>query len=386
MKIGVITIHHSPNYGASLQSFALYLYLVTKGYSCEIIDLARPTHDDFIYSKKYAPLIVPKKASFVKKTSRKIKPLIKGLFVKKKPSYSKELSLRTQKFENFNAQIQLSKRFHCIDDLYNHPPSYDLYLTGSDQVWNPGNGGISVEPFFLTFVNNGGKKIAYAPSFGITSLPEHVKEKYKAWLSGYGYLSVREEEGKKLMLELISKEVEVVLDPTFLLDISYWKSISIKPGTKEKYIFCFILNKNEALLSYAQKIKKELGYKLVVISQNLSDAESQQYEFIIDAGPEEFIGWIENAEMVFTDSFHGTVFSVILAKNFFSYISPGNKRGSRITNLLKVFALSEHLLNEGLDQKGDELQKYEVNREELMCKISIEQKKSRDFLIKAIEN
>nr|WP_319491754.1 polysaccharide pyruvyl transferase family protein [uncultured Desulfobacter sp.] len=383
--IGIITIHNSPNYGACLQSFALYYYLATKGYDCEIIDLARPTHQDYVASEKYNPLItIIDNPSFMLRQARKVKNFIKSI-ISRNWQYGEQLHARNRKFEQFNSQIRLSKRFCCIDDLYNSPPPYDVYVTGSDQVWNPGNGGIPAEPYFLTFVKNEGKKISYAPSVGVTTIPDYVKEKYREWLSSYDCISVREEEAKTLVSELTPKNVEVVLDPVFLLDISYWHSILRDPDKASQYIFCFILGKNDALLSYAKKIKSELSCELVVMSQAWKPNGINNYQFIMDAGLEEFLGWIKNAEMVLTDSFHGTAFSLLLAKNFFSYISPGNQRGCRINNLLKKFALSEHLLSSDLDQKGAELVNSRVDHNVLVRKISAEVQQSRNFLLKAIE-
>lgn len=383
-KIGIITIHNSPNYGASLQSFALFYFLKNEGYDCQVIDLARPIHADFIKSKRYTQLITNVKPSLFSRVKTKIKTILnKQLSEDYSRRYANQLMLRKNLFDRFNAQVELSLRFRCIDELYENPPLYDIYITGSDQVWNPGNN-YAVEPYFLTFVKNSSKKIAYAPSFGISILPEEVKNNYRDWISRYDCLSVREEEGKKIIEGLTGKKVEVVLDPTFLLDISYWHSIAIKPEISGKYIFCFILNKNDELLSYVQKIKAESGYDLVVISQNFSDAKSSNYHFIIDAGPEEFLGLIENAEIVFSDSFHATVFSIMLSKNFFTCILPGNRRGSRITNLLNIFCLSEHLLNQSLNQSGAELLKHQINRPELIEKISFERKRSIKFLKNAI--
>ncbi len=384
-KIGIITIHNSPNYGACLQSFALYHYLQTQGYNCEIIDLARPTHKDYIESEKYTELLKKKKPFLAERILKKIISFsiskIK-LKVQKKVNNTEALFFRQQKFDSFNAQIKLSNRFCSIDELYNNPPLYNIYITGSDQVWNPGNI-YAVEPFFLTFVMNEGKKISYAPSFGVTSLPYQIKSKYKEWISSYDTLSVREEEGKELLMNLTQKNVEVVLDPVFLLDISYWKSIAKKPDITKKYIFYFSLGNNRSLIKYAQKIKSELGYELIVLTQNLIPIKSSEYQYIVDAGPEEFLGWIVNAEIVFTDSFHASAFSILLAKNFFSFLLP-NQRGSRITNLLNIFSLSSHLLNQDLSQKGNELITHQIDREKLLENIIIEQKRSRDYLINAV--
>ncbi len=384
-KIGIVTIHNSPNYGACLQSFALFYFLKKNGYDCEIIDIARPTHSDYIASKKYKILTKNKKHKFSKNLFRKLREIYNPKNKELIPlQFESELSNRKEKFNNFNSQIQLSKRYSNLDDLYDHPPLYDIYITGSDQVWNPGNK-YPVEPYFLTFVPLGANKISYAHSLGIISLPKFIIKKYKNWLSSYDYLSIREIEGNDLLTKITHSNIEVVLDPIFLIEIEYWKSISPIFKQKNKYILCFCLGKNKKLISYANKISKELNFDLIILSGCIQDIKSTEYKFIYNAGPEEFIGWIKHAEIVLTDSFHASAFSLLLSKNFYSFLLP-NKRGSRITNLLNLFSLSEHILNSNLNQTGKELQKHSINRYDLDIKIIEEQNKSRKYLLDAINS
>ncbi len=385
-KIGIITIHNSPNYGASLQSFALWKYLQNEGYDCEIIDLARPHENDFVASEKYKCLISNKKP-FSQRLKINIKKIINTIF-KKTPEtpFNKELIQRDVKFNAFNAQVRLSKRYRSVDELYENPPMYNVYITGSDQVWNPELCNMSMEPYFLSFVNNGGKKISYAPSVGVTSLTDGVKTKYEQWLASYSHISVREEEGKILLQPIAPNDIKVVLDPTFLLDIADYQSIAKKPVTDKKYIFCFTLGEMPALRNYAEEIANELGLELIVMNQYLQKSFSGGYQYIVDAGIEEFLGWIESAEIVFSNSFHATVFSIMLSKNFFAYISEENKRGSRIINLLSNFNLSEHLLNNSFVQSSDELMSCQIDRLILNHKIVEKQEKSRKFLLAAIED
>ena len=147
-KIGIITIHNSPNYGASLQSFALYKYIEQQGYECELIDLHRPHYVDFKRSKKY---LAYRENSIVK-----IKRIIKRLIGRKSSLY---FSSAKNKFDLFNRQIRLSRPYCGIDELYADPPHYDLYITGSDQLWNPAQP-FCLEPYFLTFAPSEAKKIA----------------------------------------------------------------------------------------------------------------------------------------------------------------------------------------------------------------------------------
>ena len=159
MKIGIITIHRSQNnYGAALQAFALWKYVTSLGFDCEIIDLYRPIHIGFQASRVHLPLR--------KKEKRTIKSFfknIKGLFTKSKKQKTKRILTpeAVQRFEEFNSLIKYSHPYFSVDSLYDNPPEYDVYITGSDQVWNP-TMPYCIEPYFLNFVTNGGRKLSYA--------------------------------------------------------------------------------------------------------------------------------------------------------------------------------------------------------------------------------
>ena len=154
MRIGIITIHRSPSYGGSLQTFALYRYLADKGHDTEIIDLLRPTHKGYRDSWRH----FHSRSSFLSKLLAVIKALIHISI----NDFDKQRY--TKKFEDFNSSLKLSKTYCSVDDLYDNPPVYDIYITGSDQVWNPTQPYI-IEPYFLTFVKKGtGIKVSYAAS------------------------------------------------------------------------------------------------------------------------------------------------------------------------------------------------------------------------------
>lgn len=350
MKIGIITIHKSPNYGACLQCYALYKYISMYVTNVEIIDLHRPIEfDDYIPSIKYVrsrkPIIT------WKMRIKRVLGLYKENFDANKYSIS-----ALKKFEDFNSEISLSKPYRSIDDLYANPPKYDLYITGSDQVWNPTQN-YCLEPYFLTFVENGyGKKISYASSIGINDLTIKEKSLFKKWLNSYDAISVREKQGKKLLQSFIDRDIKQVPDPTFLLSTDFWREMAIRPKCTEKYILLFSLRFSPILLKYCIKLSKESNLKLIVLSQIQPDVKDGSYIAVKDAGPKDFIGYIKHAEMVITDSFHCTVFSIILGtSNFYTYISPYNKRGSRITDLLESFNLSDHLLSVSLDEPYSKL-------------------------------
>ena len=286
-----------------------------------------------------------------------------------------------KKFDAFNSVIKLSKAYRGIDELYANPPKYDLYISGSDQLWNPTQP-YCLEPYFLTFVPKGiGKKISFATSIGITDLRENEKADFKKWLSSYDDISVREFQAQELLQGLLPKKnIHQVADPTFLLETKEWKSMSVKPQQR-KYILMFTLQHRPEILEYCLKLSKQSGLPLIALGQVQPDVIDGSYTAVKDAGPREFLGYIENAEMVITDSFHCTVFSLIMgAKNFYTYIAPDNHRGSRIIDLLSTYGLKDHLLATVLDVPYDELASKALNQMSIIDIMIKERNRSCDFL------
>lgn len=362
MKIGIITIHKSPNYGACLQAYALWKYIEQQGHDCEIIDLYRPYQDEYVPSKRFKPM--RQNTSFVSRCKLAIKKMLGLNKGKAGKLFSDNAKL---KFDKFNSQIKYSRAYKGIDEFYANPPIYDLYVSGSDQLWNPTQP-YCLEPYFLTFVPNGGRKISYATSIGITDLTDEEKHKFKDWLSSYDAISVRELQAEKLLESFITDHViSQVPDPTFLLDVEEWKRLAVYPNINGKYILLFTLQWSPVLVEYCKRLSAENGLLLVVLSQIQPQNTDGGYIPVTDAGPKEFIGYIANAEMVITDSFHCTVFSIIMGvKNFYTYISPSNGRGSRITDLFDSFGLQNHLLNSDLKDDYTQLASRKINRDGIL--------------------
>lgn len=378
-KVGIITIHNSPNYGACLQSYALYRYIQQQGNDVEIIDLHRPVaYEDYIPSKKYV-CSRPVKRSLLSKIKGNVKSLI-GIKPKSPSLYS---PLAIKKFDEFNSIIKLSKPYRGIDELYANPPLYDLYISGSDQLWNPTQA-YCLEPYFLTFVPNGqGKKISYATSVGITDLRDNEKKDFAKWLNLYDDISVREYQAQSLLQGLLAdKKVNQVADPTFLLDPKDWKDMAVRPK-QSKYILMFTLQHRPEILKYCLQLSKQSRLPLIELGQVQPDVLDGSYTAVKDAGPKEFLGYIENAELVITDSFHCTVFSLIMgANNFYTYIAPTNQRGSRIIDLLNTYQTIEHLLSPDLDVSFDILMESQILHQKVNMIMKFERDRSRDFVNK----
>lgn len=372
MKIGIITIHKSPSYGACLQSFALWKYISSEGVDCEIIDLHRPTHIDFKKSDRFLPMRQ-------EHLTFKVKVLTELFKLKDRLLAKIHLSPLEKKYNQFNEEIKYSKVYKGVDELYANPPSYDLYVTGSDQVWNPQQA-YCIEPYFLTFVNNGGKKISYAASIGLKDLLSEEKEKFAQWLESYDAIGVREKSAQELLTSFMNKPTTLVLDPTFLLDKESWQKEAVFPTVEKPYILLFSLFTPPNILNFAKRIAKESNKQLIVLAPNKKEVIEGGL-LVNDAGPREFLGYFCQADMVITDSFHGTVFSMIMeAGNFFSYIAPNNRRGSRIVDLLSLFQLEDHLLSPELKETAIELQSHQIDLSILKERIKEERAKSISFL------
>lgn len=372
MKIGIITIHKSPSYGACLQSFALWKYISSEGVDCEIIDLHRPTHIDFKKSDRFLPMRQ-------EHLTFKVKVLTELFKLKDKLLAKVHLSPLEKKYNQFNEEIKYSKVYKGVDELYANPPSYDLYVTGSDQVWNPQQA-YCIEPYFLTFVNNGGKKISYAASIGLKDLLSEEKEKFAQWLESYDAIGVREKSAQELLTSFMNKPTTLVLDPTFLLDKESWLKESVLPAVDDSYILLFSLFTPSNILNFAKRIAEESNKQLIVLAPNKKEVIEGGL-LVNDAGPREFLGYFCQADVVITDSFHGTVFSMIMeAGNFFSYIAPNNRRGSRIVDLLSLFQLEDHLLSPELKETAIELQSHQIDLSILKERIKEERAKSISFL------
>ncbi|MDD4055314.1 MAG: polysaccharide pyruvyl transferase family protein [Bacteroides sp.] len=376
-SIGIITFQRTiGNYGASLQCFALYEYLKRQGYNCEVIDLLRKEHSNYKESKRY--YWPQKRRSFIRRLLSYVKWKI-VLKLKKKVVRNNYSSIRIENFNNFNNRIKYSKQYQCIDNLYDDPPCYDIYLTGSDQVWNPTIGFYN-EPYFLTFAPNGSRKVSYASSIALPSLPYEYHELYRKWLSNYKNISVREKEGKTIVQNLINKDVSVVLDPTFLLDISIWNELALTPTIEKRYLFVYTLMHNDPLIRYAIKKASEMGLEIILaMSTPQNTTFDKKIIFADNLGPLEWMGFIKEAEFVITDSFHGTAFSIMFGTPFYVYISLAS-RGSRILNLLDTLSLSNHCLSSDFQEKGN----MEFDYQKTLKILNIERRLSESYLNIAI--
>lgn len=354
MKIGTITFWNSEdNYGQLLQCFALLKLLKEKGHDPFLIKFERERKR----SKLPQRILVGIKM-FIKNP----KVFLETIRFKKQQLYSEKKFVSVdRKFSQFRKKyIPSTEVVYAENELYINPPLADVYICGSDQIWSGGN-----PTMFLQFVPKDRKKIAYAASFG-GSRPENIDEVSK-FLKTFDYVSLRENSGVDLCKQLGCSKAELVPDPTLLLDsIVYQDMAKNVQVVNEKYILLYLLG-NEipisvvSIFTFAKKNNLKIKY---VASQGRVDDFPKIFPTI-----EEWISLIDNASYVITNSFHGTIFSLLLNTPFLVLPLSGlrSKMNVRINDLLEKYGMMDRIYKHTLDiiyspisfEKFNSLQKAE---------------------------
>ena len=331
MKVEVITRHAITNYGSLLQTIATQQVISNLGHSCEIIDYIREDESYYQHEKT----ILKRKKNWSNSLLKKVLYLA----IRQPESIA-----AGRKFENAQKKyLKLTARYATAKKLKENPPIADVYMTGSDQVWGPVENGSYDDCYCLSFSE--GKKIAYAASFGHTEMTAELSEYYKKWLSKYKYIAVREDSACRILNDL-GIDTEQVLDPTLLLDSSYWNQY-LKPIKYKKYILVYQLHNDKKLGRYAQQVARAKGLPLVRVSTAFHQiVRSGRFIWCPEMG--EFLSYIKNAECMITDSFHGTAFAILFNTSFVEVL-PNNNTGTRNISILKLTGLSDRILKDERD-------------------------------------
>ena len=345
-KVGIVSCYFKHNYGSMLQAYATQQILDNMGIENETINVDENIH--FINGKKKYYITQIANLSFIKSKLG----MIKLKFDKKlKKDLGKNIAIRDKKYEEFKKEFRLTKPYKTYKELNEECTRYSDIIVGSDQLWLPVN--VIADYYTLNWVEDKINKISLATSFGVSKIHNKYKEKYSKFLNRIENLSVREKSGVKLVKELSQKDAMLACDPTLLLTKEEWQKIAVKDKiVKDKYILCYFLGKSIEHRKFAEKLKQKTGYKIVSLNHadeyvKYSDIFADETPY--DIGPRQWINLIENAEYVCTDSFHGTIFSLINNKNFFTFERYNSKNSkistnSRIYSLLETVQLKERLI------------------------------------------
>lgn len=335
MKIGLITFHNALNYGAALQAFATQTAINNMGHDCVIIDYVNPARSA-AYDMK----------SQIKQSLKKNDPAT----ALKMTAGTVFMNKRRKEFEKFyaNHTIRTKRRYCRKEELEELNDEFDLFIAGSDQIWNPAhNGGDTA--FLLDFVWNKSKTASYSSSFGLSELPDEYRNAYADSLNAIRYLSAREAGGVQLIEDLTRRRARLVLDPVFLLGKREWESLCAGEKTiEEPFIFEYTNRPGQLEKALDAAGTERNGSRVHKISRHVRPADFIDSKTVVDysISPERFVANIRDASLVVSASFHCIALSIILEKPFIAVLSGDPGRDSRIENLLEISGLSDRSVSE----------------------------------------
>lgn len=366
MKVGIITFSSAHNYGAMLQAYALQTAIEKMGFQVEIINF-RPKVIDNVYNP----------------FRHRRKGLFDLRFYKKKAGLHLKYRYKIKKWENFENfmknNLNVTKSFKTFYNLKSADLDYDFYISGSDQIWNPEITKGLNPAYFLKFAPEKSKKITYAVSTGMNHVDTYDIPLFEHYLKNIDNISVREKSSVDSLSKCTDKSIDVVIDPTLLLERKNYDKIKKDDEFKNKdYIFVYALEYNEELIQMAEKISKK--EKLPIIFNRPYKKFSNQMKSVPYIGPNEFLGAISNAKYVVTNSYHGVIFSIIYNKKFLSI--PNTKTPSRMLELLNSLNLNQVLFKKSSDLKS--ISDLKIDYEDVENRLNDLKKKSLSFLEKSL--
>lgn len=315
-KVAIITLFDYINIGNKLQNYALQNTIESLGYECATVNNSKYLFNLGSYR-------------IIKSMFHRIIPRFNIDYLERK---------RINIFKENSRKIIKEYQFKSIDDL---DKNFDCFVIGSDQVWhNWSNTEEEIDYYFLRNII-ADKKIAFAPSFGLESIPFEYKKNYVEGLNSFNKLSCREKSGAQIIKDITGKSAEIISDPTLLLSREEWLNISEQPKCfiEKDYILTYFLGTpTNYQIETVKKVAEELGCTVI----NIYDINDPKH--YCDT-PQEFVYLVNNAKYIFTNSFHGTVFSIIFNKNFTCYPRLDTKTfnmNGRIETLLDMFELKNH--------------------------------------------
>lgn len=372
-KIAKLTWLHNGNYGSVLQALALQDFLRGNGYDVEDLN--------------YRASLKTKLLNWL--CNGNSPKLFLGKFqeIKRKKGYAnpEKFVSREKKFFDFkNKNIKTSRLCQTPKELENIASEYDAFICGSDQIWSP----VLMNPvFYLTFVKENQPKIAYAPSFGVTSVKGRKRQKIANYIQSFDFVSVRELQGQQLVRELTTLDVPVQVDPTLLLTAEKWTTYASEPLIDKPYVFCYLLTPNPVYVQSVREFARQKNLPVIIVP-TVKGPFATGFDEKVDVGPAEWLSLIKNAAYVCTDSFHGCIFSAIFHREFFLYKrfddNNKNSENSRVYTLTALLQIQDRLLDETTLHTMCYLKALDFSAmDRIICE---EAKKSGDWLLNALKN
>lgn len=355
--VGVCIKYYHENYGGVVQCFAFTEFLKNNGVEFQLIKYNKKNGLKGII--KNLPRIFNK--ILLKDKYEQFKKII-GL--KRNKDYKANYLIRMNTIHNFQKHYFTNiLEVNSYQELSKIAVKFDSFISGSDQLWSPA--GLPTNFFNLMFVPDQIKKVSYASSFGVSNIPWYQKTRTKKFLLRFDNISVREEQGAKIINELIHKKVDIVVDPVFLLTKNEWELIlGDKLIMSDSYIFAYFLGDNEIHRQEVIDFAKRKKIKIVTmphLDQYIKKDEHFGDVQLYDVDPFDFLRLIRNANYICTDSFHGTAFSILFNKQFIVFDrykkNSTTSKNSRIESICNMLDLTWRRFNGNniniLDEKID---------------------------------
>lgn len=348
MKGAILTFNFN-NFGTILQAYALQFSLSKLGYEVEIINYT----GDWITDKKGLLRILYRdlKYNTLSVGIRLLIDRIKFFQEKRKFIYTKELHYsRANKYIDFKSRyMTYSRACKTVSETMSLLNEYDFIIVGSDQIWN-----YERNPNYEVFLLNGynGKKISYAASFGVVELENPYKFVFQNSLKHFDSISIREDEGIKILNDIGIQNINLVLDPTLLINGNTWLEL-LNIDNKiidEDYMLVYSLNQSYEIYEEARKYCKENNLKLVCVKRSNCPPYIMEDEYdLFDIGPKEFVSLVKYAKCVITNSYHAVLFSINLQTDFFAFLNKSENVNSRILSILDMLDMSSNVVWEGYE-------------------------------------
>lgn len=364
--IGLCIRYFNPNYGGMLQGYATMKLLEKRKLKFELIRYEKKKNVRFFIGA------IPRLFNPILRYEKKLL-ISKKINAKFHPEFSKHEEVRRKKFREFENEYfkPREKKYFGYSELSDAANKYDVFITGSDQIWSPS--GLETNFYNLMFVPEQVRKISLASSFGVSTIPKNQIERTRKYLNRIPFISMRENQGAEIVKKLTNRNVPVIVDPVCMLSLEEWGSFASKREfCKEKYLFAYLMGDNpeyrEAVSAYAKKH----ALKIVTLrhtNQYVKADEDFGDYWYYDIDPCDFLALIKNAEKVCTDSYHGSVFSLILHKELaiFSRYNDSDtfSKNSRIDTLCKNYEIKDRRFSQ--DTTLDSIFANEMPFERIDC-------------------
>ena len=316
----------------------------------------------------------------------------KAYSFKKHPEVSKKISVRNFLFKKFD-ECYFEKYYQDIDyyvQLKKEACNYSTIVTCSDQLWSPA--ALATNFYNLMFVPDYVNKVSFASSFGVSKIPWYQVRRTKKYIERIEHVSVRENQGKKIIKELTGRDVPVLMDPVFLYTKEEWEHlIPVKKNELPPYVLCYFLGNNIAYRKSVKKFALENDLKMVTLphlDRYVAEDEVIADFPLFDVAPDDFLNLIRSAEYVFTDSFHGCAFSIIMEKKFVVFNryldTSANSKNSRIDTVCDNLGLNScRVYTNDLDSL--EKVKADIDYRLVKDKLQIYVKLAKEYLRESIK-